>query len=547
MSLLKPQPPFVWPEPRALERIGSYEQQPPFGEMALQAHALFGITTALTTRGIDVLKSWLSGNLTLKVSLVVVVYPTCATQQADLSQLLDLVHANSNRLSIHVYALEFLTDRASNALCFLPEKAESVRFTTGPSEDLGTELRQDGHANLVFRADPALVEGFKRYFDWLWAKSPELSVAGVAQIPELVIPDGTEEAVRMWRSYMAGEADLDPLPTTARVDPETGDVTIFSETGEEVTPSSEALGLPKLDQLAEQVTRLYEKGALVSIDKLSRIPPLDAPLDPSVFGDKAELQRGNIVRKVTMRVSIIDKETLKEIEKRRKGLPTLLTKLTYGLANNMRWIPNAARELFDAEMKRINRDGQDLIANLLEGDVSAFIEAKRAELTIDVNTMYVELGGKGKLTNEAIEQIVKSLKKRLDKADSANFMPMISYSTLSFSRTETASASPWGPAFSLLADIAKFPREALSDPFFFRGFQLKEDDLLSAMNVAYDALLRDTKERAVIDRSKRELVLISPIERAPIEARTRCELVSRLIAGHSIDEIGAALNKVESE
>jgi hypothetical protein len=43
---------------------------------------------------------------------------------------------------------------------------------------------------------------------------------------------------------------------------------------------------------------LYEAGALVSIDKLSRIPPLDAPLDPSLFGDASALQRGNVTRKV---------------------------------------------------------------------------------------------------------------------------------------------------------------------------------------------------------------------------------------------------------
>jgi hypothetical protein len=40
---------------------------------------------------------------------------------------------------------------------------------------------------------------------------------------------------------------------------------------------------------------------------------------------------------------------------------------------------------------------------------------------------------------------------------------------ISFSRTDNAMVSPWGQAFSLLADIAVFPRKALTDSFFFRG------------------------------------------------------------------------------
>jgi hypothetical protein len=81
---------------------------------------------------------------------------------------------------------------------------------------------------------------------------------------------------------------------------------------------------------------LSDKGVLVSIDKLSRIPPLDAPLNPSLFGDTSELHKGNVTRKVSMRVSIIDEKTLKEIEKRRRGLRILLTKFTFGLADNIR-------------------------------------------------------------------------------------------------------------------------------------------------------------------------------------------------------------------
>src|SRR3954468_19749325 len=98
MIPLKPQPPFVWPEPRALEKIRTYEYQPPYGELALSSHSLFGIVSALTERGVDVLEYWLKGNPELKICLVVMVYPACATRQADLSHLLQVIERTSDRL-----------------------------------------------------------------------------------------------------------------------------------------------------------------------------------------------------------------------------------------------------------------------------------------------------------------------------------------------------------------------------------------------------------------------------------------------------------------
>jgi hypothetical protein len=163
-----------------------------------------------------------------------------------------------------------------------------------------------------------MVEAFKRYFDWLWANSRQITARGTALIAHLVLPEGTEEGARLWREYMNGPRDA--APEVAEVNPNTGDVTLISADGKELPAPTEELGLTKLNPLAERVARLYETGALVSIDKLSRIPPLDAPLDPNLFGDASELQRGNVTRKVKMRVSLIDE---KEIDKRRQGLSAL--------------------------------------------------------------------------------------------------------------------------------------------------------------------------------------------------------------------------------
>ncbi len=567
IPLLTPQTPFVWPEPRVLEEIAAYGTTPPFAELVKESNSVFGIVSAVTSQGVAVLKSWLDQKNDLSASLIVVVYPACATRQADLSELLRVVESAPERLKVHIYPIARTTGRGSNALCFMTPDSNSVRMVTGPTQDFGLDRLQDGHVNFVFRADPVLVEAFKRYFDWLWARTRDITANGAVTIPDLVLPKGTEEGTQLWQDYMNGPASVpvavrqvDPEtgvvtfkaengevpPVIAHVDPETGDVILKSPDGEVIPAPTETLGLAKLDQLAESMARLYEKGALVSIDKLSRIPPLDAPLSPRLFGDVSELQKGNVTRKVTMRVSVIDEGMLAEIEKRRKGLRTVLNKFTFGLADGMRWMPSTARNLFESELTLVNKEGKKLISDLLKGDVDAFLKSRREALVTDINGMYAELGRTGQVTDDVITKVVENLKERLSKTQSCDFMPKLSYSVVGFGRLDNATSSPWGQAFSLLADIAAFPRKALTDRFFFHGIAASEDDLIDAMNVADDALCRDRESRGIKNRCKAELEVLFRIEKTPMESRKRCELVWRILRGDSAEAIDAELNEVEA-
>lgn len=535
---LEPQIPFLWPEPRVTEGNRIYKHQPPFGDLVLESPFMFGIISALTTRGIDVLKAWMECNNDLKVYLIVMVYPACATKQRDLSRLLDLVERFSPQLSVHVHPLKSVTDRTTNTLSCLAQNKDIVYIFTGPSEDFGLAQKNDGHINFVFRGDPVLVEGFSRYFNLLWIKSREISAKGVTLIPDLILPEGSEEGLRLWQDYMNDCANSQASGDTyGEVDAETGDIKIKDKDGKDIPLPTEDGGLKKLDHLAEFVARLYEKGSLVSIDKLSRIPPLDAPLDPSVFGDTAELQKGNVKRKVSMRVSIIDEKTLKEIDKRRQGMRTLLTKFTFGLADNMRWMPDTAYKLFESELKRINEEGQKLISDLLKGDIEAFSKEKLPALVRDINAMYQELGGTGQVGKDVIVRVTDNLKERLLKVQSASFMPKLSFSKISFTYTDNTMVSPWGQAFSLLSDIVAFPRKAMTDSFYLRGLKVPEDDLIEAMNVADDAICRDLRSRGLKDRCRHELNLLSIIEKASLESRDRCELVYRILNGDSLKTI----------
>jgi hypothetical protein len=190
-------------------------------------------------------------------------------------------------------------------------------------------------------------------------------------------------------------------------------------------------------------------------------------------------------------------------------LRVLLTKFTFGLADNIRWMPTTARKLFVSEVNRVNKEGQKLILDLLGGDIDAFIDANRTELVTDINGMHMELGRSGQVSDRVITEVVDNLKDRLRKVGSANSMPKLSYSVVRFSSTDNAIVSPWGQAFSLLADVAAYPRKVLTDSFFLRGLKVPEEALIEAMNVADDALLRDLRSRGIRDRCKAELNLLT--------------------------------------
>ena len=514
--------------------MAAYALAPPFADMAGRARSAFGILNAPTMSSIRLLEGWLDGGSDFQLRILAAVYPTCETGHDELAAFKLLVEDFQPKVQVRVLALDALDSRAANALCFVDRVGEGVHLVVGSASSLSAEPTKPGQVGFVFRAEPALAESFKRFFDLSWFNALDIFAPGATEIPALVVPPGSEEAQRRWNAYMClGEKVAAPDEVEIRVDPVTGQVEVVTPGGEPVPSPTEEVGLPKLDPVAERIARLYEAGALVSIDKAGRIPPLDAPVDPRLFGDAAALIKGSVLRKLSFRASVIDEATLKSIDKHRKGLRTLLNRFSFALADNMRWIPHAARELFEAEMARLNTEGQQLIRSLLSGGVEAFIAERRQSLMKDLGDMHTELGLSGQLPVNVVESVVANVTKRLERATTADLLPTVSYSSIGFRRGESAGASPWGQAYSLISDIAAFPRKALTDPFFFRGLKCDQEDLIDAMNVADDALLRDRSVRSLRDRCRDELVLLGRID-CVTDARQRCGLVCRLIAGDDV-------------
>jgi hypothetical protein len=152
--------------------------------------------------------------------------------------------------------------------------------------------------------------------------------------------------------------------------------------------------------------------------------------------------------------------------------------------------------------------------------VTEVISVKHPKLVADNNAMYAALGRQGQLSEHAMNKIVDSFKKRLEKAKTQIFMPKLSFSAIIFAGLDSDVASPWGQAFSLLADIAAFPRKAVTDGFFFRSLKVvQEEDLIEGMNVADDTLRRDLRARGIKQRCKQELDLLTRIEETKTSRR----------------------------
>jgi hypothetical protein len=295
-----------------------------------------------------------------------------------------------------------------------------------------------------------------------------------------------------------------------------------------------------------EVSRLYRKGFLVNIDKYTRVPPLDAPLRPSLFGEDAELQRGALTRRVSMRISVIDESTSRAIEKRRKALRGLLDRFTFSLADGVRWMPRTARPIFELEAARVESEGRSLVDALVKDGIDKYLSQRRPSVQADIEQMLKATNSRtifGTTVERQVDQVMQTLKDRLEKATKGRFLPTLAYSPVEFLAMEDAGASPWGQALTFLLGIARYPRRAMTDRFFWQGLKVDDEDLLTAMDVAGDAARADRNARGFRQRCENELKILERIEQAPAEPRRRSQMVLQVIRGTGTEQLSQELTE----
>lgn len=546
---LRPEAPFCWPDPDVLAGRSTYAVSPPYESIALAASAMFGMVVAPASDGVALLMSWFK-RPDFVARVIVDVFPTCPTTESDLEALRALESESHGQHEVRLVARPGVGDRGANVLCFLQRSTGPKHIVIGPTTNLGLDILHPAQANLAFQADDATVDAFNAYFCEIWEAATPIAKPGAISIPSLVLPLGTDTADANWHDYRAQLAASTPPPppqVVLEARREAAAVPVAPLRQPPPLPT-EALGLKPPDGLATAIARLHQKGLLVTIDKHTRVPPLDAPLSPSLFGESAEVQRGALTRRVSMRIQVIDEATSREIEKRRKALRGLLEKFTFPLADGVRWMPRSARPLFESAAERVDSEARELVdLALLQGgkcDIDTYVNQRRSKVEDDIAAMLKP--GSARPSKVQIDEVLETLKERLKKATGGRFLPTLAYSQVGFSGIEDKGASPWGQALTFLLAIAEYPRRGLTDRFFWQGLKVDEDDLLRAMDVAGDRILADETRMAFRRCCQEDLAVLARIEHSTLTPRERCELVLQLIHGSDASAVGAELDRKEA-
>jgi len=537
--------PFVWPEPRVSAGVASYSSELPFESAVRSAVTIFGVVSAVDSRAINWMEGFLADQADSQLRLVFSIHPTCRTSEADLEEVIRLVERHKNRAAFKLYPEQSLTDRSSNLLCLCGADGSLV-ISTGPTENLGFAPATASHANVAMQVTAGAFEACRKWFDYLWGVAGPLRPEVAASMPRLVLPEGDMEASRLWdafRNRCLDHSAEEQAPVRVEVDPESGEVVLVDEHGDPVASPTDEIGVPRLDHLADGVARVFDLGALVSIDKLSRIPPLEAPVKPEWFGVDSFRQTGMVRAQTSIKVAPFDEATLKKIDRLRRVSGELLPRYSFSLADGVRWIPRQAIPLFEAALTAANEDAKKLLGATVGASVEDFLVSQRDRIRADAQRMYEAYHPGGKIPESAVGNILDELKARLDKTKADKIIPRVAYSPVAFNPSQSSEwSSPWGQAFALLKGIAEFPRQAMTDRFFWQGIKTDEDALIKAMDVAGDYLVKDYGGRKAKQRAEVDLELIKQLEYAPGDAQDKCRALWALITTGKSEDAAALID-----
>ncbi|PWK62004.1 hypothetical protein C7455_10129 [Roseicyclus mahoneyensis] len=248
-----------------------------------------------------------------------------------------------------------------------------------------------------------------------------------------------------------------------------------------------------------------------------------------------------------MRASVIKEADLKEIEKHRSMVRTILNRLSFSLADGLGWVPDTARALLSTELQNADAAGRAALLKAMGGgtlpDINAFVESRKSDLTKSLKEMASALGVPDADISGILEATLSEAKRRLERTKGGSLLPTLSWTRISFSADEDEHASPWGQAATFLFAIARFPRKAMTDGFFMRGLSCNVFDLVEAMNVADDDICRDLRARNLSERCRAELGLIDRVAREVADPKMRCRLLRLVLEGRA-KEIDGELKKL---
>jgi hypothetical protein len=548
MQPITPLAPYFWPDTKVLGCGLQYKDKPPFLPLLEAADAIAGLVLDLNETGIDWLIQKLLSRPNITCSLLVCVYPACPTRKEHLARLLEIKQsfsAKESSVEFRILPMQLMATREHRKASLPPSslqiqnsKTGESHFAVGSCGNFGQDECPATSLNLVFRAEAPLLDSWRKWFDWVWTASAPLTPA-TCEIPHLVPAEGELAAAVMWQAF---EAQLLPHEEIAKVtvNPETGEVTAETKDGGQALLPTELNKIPKLDPLASTLAQLYQQGMLVTVDKHTRIPPLDAPVDPRWFGESALEERGGVQRKVQYRVSALEEKDLKAIEDLRKGATKLLDYFSFSLADSVKWMPDRARPLFDKALKALNAQGLSHLKGVVGTSVADFVEAKKSKIAEDARSMYQRINPGQSLPADLLSKILQEIHRRFEKALSGSLVPEFNFNRVGFPLREGGEdRAAWGQACSLLTDMALLMREPFAGDFFGRGMPstLSLSELLAAMDLLENVALKKYAPGQRNADALSEVKLIKRIGGTTAASKEKCELLMALIKGKAAADI----------
>ena len=426
----------------------------------------------------------------------------------------------------------------ANCLVGIPDGDAPPVFVFGPTPSFSWANIDPTQVNLAFRAPPAMLDEWRKWFDATWHEATPLTEK-TAEIPALVPATGSPEAAAIWEAYRALCADFERKQNVT-VD-EDGEVQDGEkDDGTEDRTPTRKLDLPKLDYLARRLTRLFDAGRQVTVNNSSAVGPLDLPIPPKLLDAEAEYRDGTITQRQSFRVSVFSQEELKALDDSRKGSQIIIRKLGLPLEKGIYWVPDEVIPILDAEISAKNEAAKQKLRSLVGENAKTFVEGKMDKLREDLSTVYKRLHGDDRVPSQALRQVTDALTARIEGAFREQFVTPVTLTKVQLDFTGTRGwETPWIEAEKLVLGLCRFAREAICKPRLLTALRTSQTQIVAAMNVESDHIQNfASRNRWHAERVARsELNTIKQIEDADLAARDRCEAGFMLIDGESPDRI----------
>lgn len=548
----KPTLPFVWPLPSDEAGPARDDLRVPFEDALADAKSIGGIVSDIDSKGVDWIEELLRGT-ERKALVVIAVYAGCPTRPNDLLRLLALQRRRTAKTEFRILPMTGASGAPGNCLAAIPADGSSPVFFFGTTPNFGIARFDTTQINMAFRADLLLTDKWCRWLDNTWAVATALTES-TAGIPGLVPARGSDDAAAQWREYLELLVHESEQPN--QEEPPTSDDDNSESTAEESTQSesgdqapSESVGIRKLDELAERVTRLFQNGKQVVIDHESIAKPLKVSVTPELFGQLRESWDGPVGHFQSFQISPFSKDELKVIEKYRTSSQAILEKLGLPLGGGRYWMPDKMILIYNREISLRDEESSKALRDMINSDSCTFLDGKRKQIEQYIIETHSRLSGDGHVPEEILDKVLSCLFARIDNA-LRSLIARPTYSDIKFILHEDSSLeAPWAQVQRLVMALTRFPRKALSRRDIPSGLTTPKAWILQAMNIANDTILEiDRYDKTKARReSHRGLKLLNVIANSNIGARDRCEACLMVIDGTPVNSVYEFVERVRKE